>query len=101
MDKYKCEICIHGDDLVVAADGSDTYGLVKAAGRFKYINKFSLYLAEKLTFVTIRTVPRTQGVSTTDLVGRMLLLTKDHLSPAVGQRQMESPHVKEYAHVTI
>jgi hypothetical protein len=25
-----------------------------------------------------RTVPRTQGVSTTDLVGRMLLMTKSH-----------------------
>src|SRR5688500_2733326 len=36
MDRYNCQICIHGDDLVVAADGSDTYGLVKAAGRFRY-----------------------------------------------------------------
>jgi len=59
MDKYNCEICVHGDDISTTPDGRDTYELVKAAGRF-------------------RTVPRTVGVSTTQLVGRMLLLTKDH-----------------------
>ncbi len=36
MDKYDCQICIHGDDLVLSADGSDTYAEVKAAGRFRY-----------------------------------------------------------------
>eukprot|EP01121_Diplochlamys_sp_Union-15-3_P020058 TRINITY_DN76_c0_g1_i2.p1 TRINITY_DN76_c0_g1~~TRINITY_DN76_c0_g1_i2.p1 ORF type:complete len:373 (-),score=75.71 TRINITY_DN76_c0_g1_i2:71-1189(-) len=59
MDKYNCDICVHGDDIVVSADGVDTYHKVKEAGRF-------------------RTVPRTEGVSTTALVGRMLLMTKDH-----------------------
>ena len=44
----------------MTADGTDTYHIVKAAGRYKECF-------------------RTQGVSTTDLVGRMLLLSKEHL----------------------
>ncbi len=59
MDKYNCDFCVHGDDIVTSADGTDTYHEVKKAGRF-------------------RTVARTRGVSTTDLVGRMLLMTKQH-----------------------
>ncbi len=35
MDNYDCQYCVHGDDLVTAADGTDTYAKVKAAGRFK------------------------------------------------------------------
>eukprot|EP01094_Clydonella_sp_ATCC50884_P021741 TRINITY_DN4858_c0_g1_i1.p1 TRINITY_DN4858_c0_g1~~TRINITY_DN4858_c0_g1_i1.p1 ORF type:complete len:374 (+),score=124.07 TRINITY_DN4858_c0_g1_i1:51-1172(+) len=59
LKKHNVDWCIHGDDIITTADGEDTYGKVKAAGLFK-------------------TVPRTRGVSTTDLVGRMLLLTKTH-----------------------
>lgn len=62
MDQYDCEVCIHGDDLSIGADGKDTYQLVKDAGRF----------------VECR---RTQGVSTTELVGRMLLMSKDNSEP--------------------
>jgi len=59
MDKYNCDFCVHGDDIVTSSDGTDTYHEVKAVGRF-------------------RTVPRTEGVSTTALVGRMLLMTREH-----------------------
>ncbi|XP_063382431.1 ethanolamine-phosphate cytidylyltransferase isoform X2 [Cydia fagiglandana] len=59
LDKYQCDFCVHGDDITVTADGIDTYHLVKKAGRY-------------------REVQRTAGVSTTDLVGRMLLLTREH-----------------------
>jgi ethanolamine-phosphate cytidylyltransferase len=37
MDKYNCDYCVHGDDLVMTADGEDTYHLVKKAGRFRYV----------------------------------------------------------------
>ena len=47
------------DDITLTADGVDTYAEVKKAGRY-------------------REVERTAGVSTTDLVGRMLLLTRSH-----------------------
>ncbi|ESO87128.1 hypothetical protein LOTGIDRAFT_177471 [Lottia gigantea] len=59
MDKYNIDFCVHGDDITTTADGQDTYHLVKAANRYKECK-------------------RTQGVSTTDLVGRMLLVTKTH-----------------------
>lgn len=57
MDQYQCDLCIHGDDIVTTPDGQDTYQAIKDAGRFK-------------------TVPRTEGVSTTALVRRMLQATQ-------------------------
>lgn len=59
LDKYGCDFVCHGDDISVMADGTDAYQVVKDAGRY-------------------REVSRTQGVSTTDIVGRMLLVTKTH-----------------------
>ena len=35
LDAYDCGVCIHGDDITTMADGSDCYGKVKAAGRYK------------------------------------------------------------------
>ncbi|XP_030626397.1 ethanolamine-phosphate cytidylyltransferase isoform X3 [Chanos chanos] len=49
------------DDITLTVDGKDTYDEVKRMGRY-------------------RECKRTQGVSTTDLVGRMLLMTKAHHS---------------------
>ncbi|KAJ8283193.1 hypothetical protein COCON_G00020430 [Conger conger] len=54
LDKYNY-------DITLTVDGKDTYEEVKTSGRYR--------LSE-----------RTQGVSTTDLVGRMLLMTKAHHS---------------------
>jgi ethanolamine-phosphate cytidylyltransferase len=48
----------HGDDPVLGPDGEDTYGCFKEAGRFKVFK-------------------RTEGISTTDIVGRLLSLNKD------------------------
>ncbi|XP_045214109.2 ethanolamine-phosphate cytidylyltransferase-like isoform X2 [Mercenaria mercenaria] len=59
LDEYNIDFCVHGDDITTTADGHDTYQLVKDAGRYKECN-------------------RTQGVSTSDIVGRMLLVTKCH-----------------------
>lgn len=53
LDKYDCAFCVHGDDVTTTADGSDCYSIVKAAGRYKECK-------------------RTEGVSTTDLIKRML-----------------------------
>uniref|UniRef100_A0A8C2PQ18 ethanolamine-phosphate cytidylyltransferase n=1 Tax=Cyprinus carpio TaxID=7962 RepID=A0A8C2PQ18_CYPCA len=61
LDKYCCDFCVHGDDITLTVDGKDTYEEVKKSGRY-------------------RECKRTQGVSTTDLVGRMLLMTKAHHS---------------------
>ncbi|XP_065898520.1 ethanolamine-phosphate cytidylyltransferase-like isoform X2 [Dysidea avara] len=59
LDKYNCDFSIHGDDITTTSEGVDTYHIVKKAGKY-------------------REVSRTQGISTTDLVGRMLLMTKQH-----------------------
>ena len=59
VDKYGCDFVVHGDDITLDADGNDSYRFIKEAGRY-------------------RECQRTAGVSTTDLVGRMLLLTKQH-----------------------
>jgi len=56
---YGCWYVVHGDDITSDSNGEDCYRFVKAAGRFKVVK-------------------RTPGISTTDLVGRMLLCTKTH-----------------------
>ena len=58
FDRYKIDYVIHGDDPCIV-DGQDVYAAAKESGRF-------------------RSIPRTEFVSTTDIVGRMLLLTKEH-----------------------
>uniref|UniRef100_A0A915KB52 ethanolamine-phosphate cytidylyltransferase n=2 Tax=Romanomermis culicivorax TaxID=13658 RepID=A0A915KB52_ROMCU len=62
------------DDITLTADGKDTYAEVKEKNRYKECK-------------------RTVGISTTDLVGRMLLLTRQHHSPL-------SNLSHEYAHTT-
>lgn len=74
LDKYNCDFCVHGDDITMTAEGVDTYHLVKSAGRYKEVE-------------------RTAGVSTTDLVGRMLLLTRNHFK----QGQYEYSVAREHS----
>src|SRR5947209_7376653 len=71
LDKYNCDFCVHGDDISTCADGTDCYKDAKAAGRYKEYQ-------------------RTQGISTTELVGRMLLMTRDHHRDVVDSESMSS-----------
>lgn len=59
ISHYGCYYVVHGDDITSDSGGEDCYRHVKAAGRFLVVK-------------------RTPGISTTDLVGRMLLCTKTH-----------------------
>ncbi|KAF1988080.1 hypothetical protein K402DRAFT_352897 [Aulographum hederae CBS 113979] len=59
ISHYGCRYVVHGDDITSDAGGGDCYRFVKSAGRFKIVK-------------------RTPGISTTDLVGRMLLCTRGH-----------------------
>merc|ERR1712000_102232 len=59
ISHYGCKYVVHGDDITSDSDGNDCYRFVKEAGRFKVVK-------------------RSPGISTTDLVGRMLLCTKSH-----------------------
>lgn len=60
MDRFEIDFVAHGDDISVDLNGRNSYQEIIDAGRFKVVK-------------------RTDGISTTDLVGRMLLCTKDHL----------------------
>jgi len=55
--KHKIDYVIHGDDPCLMPDGTDAYAYAKEAGRFRMIK-------------------RTEGVSTTDIVGRMLMCSR-------------------------
>eukprot|EP00727_Mastigamoeba_balamuthi_P006743 m51a1_g269 putative ethanolamine-phosphate cytidylyltransferase (335) ;mRNA; r:245271-246922 len=54
LTKHKVDLVIHGDDVAVDANGKNAYADIIDAG------------------VRFKTVPRTDGVSTTDLIERML-----------------------------
>jgi ethanolamine-phosphate cytidylyltransferase len=76
--RHNIDYIVHGDDVSVGADGTDTYAAAKAAGMF-------------------RTVPRTIGVSSTDLVGRMLLLTRQHHIADATVNAADQPPIAEMA----
>ena len=59
ISHYGCKYVVHGDDITSDSDGNECYRFVKEAGRFKVVK-------------------RSPGISTTDLVGRMLLCTRTH-----------------------
>lgn len=56
--EHKIDYIIHGDDPCLLPDGSDAYALAKKVGRYKQIK-------------------RTEGVSSTDIVGRILASMED------------------------
>ncbi|KAK9268869.1 hypothetical protein L1049_000634 [Liquidambar formosana] len=58
FNEHKIDYIIHGDDPCLLPDGTDAYALAKKAGRYKQIK-------------------RTEGVSSTDIVGRILSSVKD------------------------
>ncbi|KAL0091180.1 hypothetical protein F4703DRAFT_1837699 [Phycomyces blakesleeanus] len=59
LREHNVDFCVHGDDITTMADGTDCYQAVKDAGLY-------------------RECKRTEGVSTTEMVGRMLLMTRNH-----------------------
>ncbi|KAF1883915.1 hypothetical protein Lal_00038409 [Lupinus albus] len=88
FNEYKIDYIIHGDDPCVLPDGTDAYALAKQAGRYKQIK-------------------RTEGVSSTDIVGRMLLCVRersvtDNPTPKHSslQRQFSHGHSHNFEHNT-
>jgi ethanolamine-phosphate cytidylyltransferase len=62
MDKFNLDFMAHGDDLVVKPDGTDCYGEMQKANRFKIFK-------------------RTEGISTSAIVGRILLTMERKKNP--------------------
>merc|ERR1719311_996320 len=58
MRTHGIDYFVHGDDPCIV-NGRDVYEVVRRLKRFV-------------------SIPRTEGISTTDIVGRLLVLTKDH-----------------------
>lgn len=54
LDSYQCKYVVHGDDITTDANGQDCYQIMKDMGRFKVVK-------------------RTDGVSTTDIIHRILI----------------------------
>ncbi|VVC40311.1 Rossmann-like alpha/beta/alpha sandwich fold,Cytidyltransferase-like domain [Cinara cedri] len=73
LDQHNCDFCVHGDDITVTADGVDTYHLVKNANRYKEVK-------------------RTEGISTTDVVSRMLTMTRQHFYKGDKEYTVEKEH---------
>lgn len=58
IKKHNIDYVVHGDDPCIV-DGKDVYEVPKKIGKYK-------------------SIPRTEGISTTDIVGRMLLMDASH-----------------------
>ncbi|KAL4419461.1 hypothetical protein ABPG77_003574 [Micractinium sp. CCAP 211/92] len=66
--KHRIDYVLHGDDPCLLPDGTDAYAHAKKLGRFKMIK-------------------RTEGVSTTDIVGRMLMCSRDNARFAAAEQE--------------
>lgn len=77
FNEHKIDYIIHGDDPCLLPDGSDAYALAKKVGRYKQIK-------------------RTEGVSSTDIVGRILASMEDDKDNQV-QRDEELNETKKSA----
>ncbi|KAK1414121.1 hypothetical protein QVD17_29862 [Tagetes erecta] len=77
FNEHKIDYIIHGDDPCLLPDGSDAYALAKKVGRYKQIK-------------------RTEGVSSTDIVGRILASMEDKQENGECNGMSESPksHLK-------
>ncbi|KAL6940769.1 hypothetical protein ACO0QE_004685 [Hanseniaspora vineae] len=62
MDSQLCQYVVHGDDIVLDANGEDCYTKVRKVGRFKMVK-------------------RTEGVSTTEIIHRILTFSEGDFSP--------------------
>jgi ethanolamine-phosphate cytidylyltransferase len=68
--EYKVDYVIHGDDPCIV-DGKDVYATAKEAGRY-------------------HSIPRTEGISTTDIVGRVLSMSQNQ--PLRGSETESASH---------
>lgn len=58
LNRLNCKYAAHGDDCSINVDGEDAFGRLKRIGRCKIFK-------------------RTEGISTTNIVGKLLLMTRD------------------------
>ncbi|ODV89793.1 hypothetical protein CANCADRAFT_4419 [Tortispora caseinolytica NRRL Y-17796] len=78
MDKYGCYYAVHGDDITTDASGQDAYRVVKNLHRFLLVK-------------------RTEGISTTGLVQRLLDGSRDHYVQNIDSIMSAVPWFERYA----
>ncbi|GME99628.1 unnamed protein product [Ambrosiozyma monospora] len=71
MNQNRCKYVVHGDDITTDANGEDCYKTMKDLRRFIVVK-------------------RTPNISTTDLVGRMLLYSKEHHIPPITSKDWDA-----------
>lgn len=80
LDKHAIDIVVHGEDAVVDSTGNDVYKFVKDQGKF-------------------RTIKRTEGISTTDLIIRIIRdydkYVRRNLKRGVSGKDMNVGFIKE------
>jgi len=78
--KHNIDYIVHGDDPCFTAEGKDAYGDVKEKGKYLEIK-------------------RTEGVSTTDIVGRMLMCTRSRQPSTIHEEALPdlSPLQKQFS----
>eukprot|EP00437_Effrenium_voratum_P026114 CAMPEP_0181406048 /NCGR_PEP_ID=MMETSP1110-20121109/5072_1 /TAXON_ID=174948 /ORGANISM="Symbiodinium sp., Strain CCMP421" /LENGTH=383 /DNA_ID=CAMNT_0023528451 /DNA_START=77 /DNA_END=1225 /DNA_ORIENTATION=+ len=81
LERAKADFCIHGDDMPVNSQGVCAYDEMRNAGR-------------------LRIIKRTEGVSTTDLIGRLLTLSRNQpselqSSPSMGLRMSAEDFLRQ------
>ena len=69
LDELKCDYCSHGDDITLNENGESCYDEMMKAGRMKLFK-------------------RTEGVSTTAIIGRLLLCAKENTLKGKGEIEM-------------
>lgn len=81
MDRFEIDYVVHGDDVSIDLDGRNSYQEIIDAGRF-------------------RVVKRTESISTTDLVGRMLMCGLNGLlsneATKLFEREMANHNIAHY-----
>ena len=75
LDRYKCDYYAHGDDPVFGPNGENMCEILSNVGRFKMFK-------------------RTEGVSTTDIVGKLLMLTTQESAKGIGRDRANSSSEK-------
>ena len=81
LEEYECDFCVHGDDTTLTSDGSDCYRLVKEAKKYKECK-------------------RTKGVSTTNLVRRMLERLDNVVGSPSGHEDTKDEELKLFSNNT-
>ncbi|KAL5961640.1 Ethanolamine-phosphate cytidylyltransferase [Taenia solium] len=81
LQDHNCDFCVHGNDISFTENGSDAYEIVKKAGKYAEVS-------------------RTEGISTTDLLYRILRLTRHckgrNLNIENGSGDLETSPVSAY-----